>query len=179
MNFRWIYHWIFSIFLYKCLLVLPIDNRLPATIPFNHRWKQLSSISHNKRSGSLGLLGNPPKELVWKVPHRLSVCRRCVSAQTCTGCVLFCVLICMQLGLCNIRHCLIYGSGVAIVGRDPLHLSPFLNGISTAPTPLAVSHFNDRRNDCMRACLCTFFSRSDRDEARVPWLLFLQTKQHQ
>lgn len=72
----------------------------------------------------------------------------------------------MQPGLSNIRHCLIYCSEVAIVGRDPLHLSPFLNGISTAPTPSAVSHFNDWRNDS-RACVCVFM------HARVHFFLFL------
>lgn len=96
------------------------------------------------------------------------------------------MLICMQPGLCNIRHCLIYGSEAAIVGRDPLHLSPFLNGISTAPTPSAVSHFNDWRNDwvcarmcmCDDACLCTCtFLPSVEDMHHLPGIL--KTKQHQ
>ena len=71
-----------------------------------------------------------------------------------------CVYICMRRGLSNIRHCLIYCSKVAIAGWDPLHLSPFLNGVSTASTPTAVSHFNDCRNVCVCVCLCTcmFFS---------------------
>lgn len=96
-----------------------------------------------------------------------------------------CVYICMQRGLGNIRHCLIYCSKVAIAGWDPLHLSPFLNGISTASTPTAVSHFNDWRNDCVcvSECLCTciFFPLSVgyKDRARLPVLLFVKTKQHQ
>lgn len=64
------------------------------------------------------------------------------------------VYICMRRGVGNIRHCLIYSGEVAIAGWDPLHLSPFLNGISTAPTPTAVSHFNDCRNDSVPACAC-------------------------
>ena len=60
----------------------------------------------------------------------------------------------MQPSLSNIRHCLIYCSEVAVAGWDPLHLSPFLNGISTAPTPSAVSHFNDWRNDSVCVCEC-------------------------
>lgn len=43
----------------------------------------------------------------------------------------------------NIRHCLIYRSEVSVAGWEPLHLSPFLNGISTASTQTAISHFND------------------------------------
>lgn len=91
----------------------------------------------------------------------------------------------MRRGLGNIRHCLIYCSEVAIAGWDPLHLSPFLNGISTASTPTAVSHFNDWRNDCVCVhvcvCLCTcmfvFLSAGCID--KLPGLLFVKTKQHQ
>lgn len=85
------------------------------------------------------------------------VCAACVRMSVCM-CFVYvrvCVYICVQPGLSNIRHCLIYCSEVAIAGWDPPHLSPFLNGISTAPTPLAVSHFNDWRNDCV-LFVCVF-----------------------
>lgn len=59
-------------------------------------------------------------------------------------CVCF---VCLSLG--NIHHCLIYCREVSIAGPDPLHLSLFLNGISTVPTASAISHFNDWRNGCV------------------------------
>lgn len=77
----------------------------------------------------------------------------CVWMSVCAYAVWVCVYICMQPGLSNIRHCLIYCSEVAVAAWDPLHLSPFLNGISTPPTPSAVSHFNDWRNDCVFVCV--------------------------
>lgn len=77
-----------------------------------------------------------------------------MSVCTCFVYVLMCVCICMQPDLSNIRHCLIYCSEVAIASWDPLHLSPYLNGISTAPTSSSISHFNDWINDCL--CVCVF-----------------------
>lgn len=65
-----------------------------------------------------------------------------------------CVYISTRRGHSNIRHCLIYCSEVAVGGWEPLHLSPFLNGISTASTPRAVSHFNDYNNDSTSVCAC-------------------------
>ena len=89
------------------------------------------------------------------------VCAVCLWKSVCMRfvCVCICVYIDMQPGLSTIRHCLIYCSEVAVAGWDPLHLSPFLNGVSTVPPPIAVSHFNDLRNDCVcvYAHVCFFF----------------------
>lgn len=72
-------------------------------------------------------------------------------------------------------HCLIYCSEAAVAVWDPLHLSPYLNGISTAPTPSAISHFNDWINDCV----CGYAHVRCFSFSRLPALLFVESKHQQ
>lgn len=82
------------------------------------------------------------------MPREKKLARMCLlSACACACAHAACVYICMRRGVGIIRHCLIYSGEVSVAGWDPLHLSPFLNGVSTAPTPAVVPHFNDCRND--------------------------------